>query len=263
MEMQRSRRDPTGEPQSDTDGVGLSPMDTPANFLQADAEANAPNHNTFHLTHSPDFQPDEHVSANYENHPNPYISQSSAPVDPPLSLRDGISMLPPSDSRTGPGPPSGLGSLQLIQEDAPTIFQDRSTAEPRHTPDVDHAPVHFTTSPQSASEGMVGSAVKARLHSDVLSTMTTNTSDSPEEAETVAADTSHLISSSLLCAEEKEYVKYVIEEPGELENPQPSLSSAPPSRIFAKSATADYFHHATVAPKWTLQDGRDMEECKD
>ncbi|OJA21581.1 hypothetical protein AZE42_04114, partial [Rhizopogon vesiculosus] len=243
MEMQRSRRDPTGEPQSDTDGVGLSPMDTPAS-LQANIEANARNHDTSHLTHSPGFQPDRPASVNHENHPNPYISQSSAPVDSPLSRHDGISMLPASDSRPNSGFPSGL---QLIQEDAPTIFRDQSTAEPRHTPDGDHAPVHFTTSPQSASEGMVGSAVKARLHSDALSTMATNTSDSPEQTEAVATDTGLLIPSGLLCAEEKEYVKYaehVVEEPEELEHPQPSSSSTPPPKIFAKSATADYFHHA-------------------
>ncbi|OAX42640.1 hypothetical protein K503DRAFT_853864 [Rhizopogon vinicolor AM-OR11-026] len=256
MGMQRGRRDPTGEPQSDTEGVDLSSMDAPVSFSQANVEANARNHNTSHLTHSPGFQPD------HENHPNPYISQFSAPVDPPLSLHDGISMLPPSDS---PEFPSGLGSLQLIQEDAPTIFQDQFTAEPRHTTDGNRTPVdmHFTTLSQSASQAMVGSAVKAQLHSNAPSTMATNTSDSPEQTEAVATDTDLLILSSLLCAEEKECVKYVVEEPGELEHPQPSLSSTPPPRIFAKSATADYFRYAPVAPKWTLQDGHDIEECKD
>ncbi|OAX31124.1 hypothetical protein K503DRAFT_870758 [Rhizopogon vinicolor AM-OR11-026] len=265
MEMQRGRRDPTGEPQSDTEGVGLSPMDTPASFLQANVEANAQHHSTSHLTQSPGFQPGGHVSANHENHPNPYISQSNAPADSPLSLHDGISMLPASDSRPNDGFPSGLGSLQLIQEDAPTVFQDQSPAEPLHTPDGNHAPVdiHFTTSPQSASEGMVGSAVKARLHSDAPSTTAANTSDSPEQTEAIATDAGLLISSSLLCAEEKEYVKYVVEEPEELEHPRPSSSSTPPPKIFAKSATGDHFHHAPVASQWTLQDGHDIEECKD
>ncbi|OJA21578.1 hypothetical protein AZE42_04109 [Rhizopogon vesiculosus] len=260
IRMQRGRRGPIGEPQSDTEGVGLSSMNAPASFSQANVEANSRNHSTSHLTHSPGFQPDGPVSVNHDNHSNPYISQSSAVVDSPLSHHDGISMLPASHSRPNPVLPSGL---QLIQEDTPTISQDRPTAEPRHTPDVDHAPVYFTTSSQSASEGMVGSVVKARLHSDVLSTMATDTSDSPEQTEAIATDTGLLISSSQLCAEEKEYVKYMVEEPGELEDPQPSSSSTPPPRIFAKSATADYFHHATVAPKWTLQDGHDIEECKD
>ncbi|KAG1753603.1 uncharacterized protein EDB91DRAFT_1098826 [Suillus paluster] len=159
-----------------------------------------------------------------------------AEVDAPQP-HDVDPVLPSSDSHTNPGFLSGASSLQQIREDTPTVFQDQSTIE-------------------------------ARCERDISATAATATILSEHELQTaaVAVDTDAPILPGSFCTEEREDVKYtenVVEEPGELDHPQPSLSTTPPPRIFARSATNDYFHHAPAAPKWTLEDGHDIEECQE
>jgi hypothetical protein len=253
VRMTRGRRDSTHEPQSDTERVDLASMGTPGNFSQAIAERNAPTHSTLYSNDPSGFQPG---TDDQENHPNPSISKRNASVVSFLPLHNGISIMSPSDSRTNAGFPSGLSSSQQIEEDAQIILQDQSRADARSGPDGNRDPIdkHVTTRPCSTSEGMVGT--EERSHSDALPTNATSTSDSGGQTEAVATDTATLILSS-------PHAKYVVEEPRELQSPQPLPSSTPPPKIYAKSATADYFRYAPVAAKWTLQDDHDIEECKD
>jgi hypothetical protein len=257
MGMKEGRGDPTREPQSDAE-TSVASMDTHANLPQAHAEANFPMHNISHSSSdAPGFQPERPGPHDHENS----IIQPSTPVDSPLPLHDGTSMLLSSNSPTNTGVLTSIGGLQQIQENASTTFQNRSIAESHCEPDGNHATMdmHFITSPYPASEGLVG-------NSDLPSAMTNNTPDPGQQTEAIAIDPGPLISTGPICAEERESVKcaeHVVEEPGEFEHPQSSSSSTPPPRIIAKSATADYFHHAPVAPRWTLEDGYDIEECRE
>ncbi|KAG1748246.1 uncharacterized protein EDB91DRAFT_1244960 [Suillus paluster] len=104
----------------------------------------------------------------------------------------------------------------------------------------------------SALAGTVRTAANAILHSDALPTIATDTATStlPGPSRT----------------EERERVEYtdnVVEEPGELDDPQRLSSTTPPPRIFTRSATADYGRHAPVAPRWALEDGHVIEECQE
>ncbi|KAJ8596852.1 hypothetical protein M405DRAFT_856119 [Rhizopogon salebrosus TDB-379] len=232
-------------------------MGSHASLPLAHAEVNASMHSISHSSRdAPGFQPER---PGPHDHENSSIIRPSASADLPFPLHDGTSMLLSSNSRTNPGVLTSIGGLQQTQETAPTSFQDQPIAEGRCEPDGNHAPVdmHFTTSPYSTSEGLV-------WNSDPPSTMANNTPDPGEQIEAIAIDPGPLISTGPICAEERESVKYaehVVEEPGEFEHPQSSSSSTAPPRIFAKSATADYFHHAPVAPRWTLEDGYDIWEC--
>jgi hypothetical protein len=256
--MTEGRGNPTREPQSDAERFALTSVGTHASLPQAHAEPNSPMHNISHSSiDALGFQPERPGPHDHENS----IIRPSTSVDSPSPLHDGTSMLLSSNSCTNPGILKSISSLQQIQDNAPTTFQNQSIAEGRCEPDGNHAPMvmHFTTSPYSTSEGLVG-------NSDPPSTMANNTPDPGEQIEAIAIDPGPLISTGPIYAEERESVKYtehVVEEPGELEHPQPSSSSTPPPRIFATSATADYFHHVPVAPRWTLDDGYDIEECRE
>jgi hypothetical protein len=258
MGMKEDRGDPTREPQSDAERFVLASTDTHASLPQAHAEANFPMHNISHSSSDvPGFQPERPGLHDHEYS----IIRPSTSVDSSLPLHDGTTMLLSSNSRTNPGVLTSIGGLQQIEENAPATFQNQSIAEGRCEPDENHAPMdmHFITSPYSASEGLVGNC-------DPPSTMANNTPDPGQLIEAIAIDPGPLISTGPICAEERVSVKYaehVVEEPGEFKLPQPSSSSTPPPRIIAKSATADYFHHAPVAPRWTLEDGYDIEECRE
>lgn len=256
--MKKHQVDLNHDPHSYPEEIGLAFACPP----QADAEANAPMRITYPSTISPGFQPEIPNTDDSDNYPNSSIPSvlpyhSIAPVDSPPQPHDVNSVLPSSESRTSLGFLSGVGSLQQIQEDIPTVFRDESATEARE-PDGASLGVHFTTSPSPASEGIVGMVVDAILHSD-----TTILSEHELQTAVVATDTG---APSSFCTEEGDGLKYtetVVEEPGELDHPQRSSSTTPPPRIFARSATDDYFHHAPVAPKWTLRDGHDIEECQD
>jgi hypothetical protein len=250
MEFMGMKEGRGNEPQSDAEGVVLTSMGTHASIPQAHAEVNAPTHNTSHSSSdSPSFQPERPGPHDHAHDHENSIIRPSAPVDSPLPLHDGTSMLLSSNSRTNPGVLISIGGPQQIQESAPTTFQNQSITKGRCEPGGSHAPVdvYFTMSPYSTSEGLAG-------NSDPPSTMANNTPDPGEQIEAMAIDPGPLISTGLICAKEREsekYAEHVVEEPREFEHPQPSSSLTPPPRIFAKSATADYFHHA----RW-LRSGR-------
>ncbi|KAG2040747.1 hypothetical protein BDR03DRAFT_102818 [Suillus americanus] len=91
---------------------------------------------------------------------------------------------------------------------------------------------------------------------------------SRNEGQTTAVtnDTGTAISPSSYYTEHEENARYtdnIVEEPEEVDYPRPSPSTTPHPRIVARSATDEPFRHAPVPAKWTLQDGQDIEECKD
>ncbi|KAG1748263.1 uncharacterized protein EDB91DRAFT_1112981 [Suillus paluster] len=232
MGMKKGQRD---DPQSHAEGINPFPI--------AGADASI----------LPGFQPEIPGSDHRENHPNSSIPPTrqyrpTTSMDSPQQPHDANSTQPSSDLRPSPGFLSGTGSLQRIREDIQNVFRDKSTMGGYCEPDAAPLGMHFTTSPNSGSEWMVGTAVDAILHSDALPTATdTGTSILPGPSRT----------------EERERVEYtdnIVEEPGELDDPQRSPSTTLPPRIFAKNAPDDYFHHA---PNWTLQEGHDLEECED
>lgn len=91
---------------------------------------------------------------------------------------------------------------------------------------------------------------------------------SENDGQTAAAtgDTSATILPSSYDTEHEENARYAdnfVEEPEEVDYPRPSPSTTPYPKFVGRSATNEAFRHAPVAAKWTLQDGQDIEECKD
>lgn len=172
----------------------------------------------------------------HENRPNSPIPpvppcHPTASVDAPQQPHTGNFVLSSSDSRTNPGALSGSGSLQQIRENTQTAFQDQSTTEAHSEPDSAPLCAHFNTLPSSASEGMVRTLADAPRHPDTPPTTATILSEN------------------------------VVEEPSELEHPQPSPSTTPPPKIYARSATGEYFRHAPGPPQSTLLEaGHDIVE---
>ncbi|KAG2069099.1 hypothetical protein BDR04DRAFT_1102030 [Suillus decipiens] len=191
-------------------------------FVGPSAEANA-------LPSSDIPGSDSHENRN--NSPIPPVPPCppTASVDAPQQPRTGNFVLSSSDSCTNPGVLSGSGSLQQIRENTQMAFQfqDQPTPEARNEPDS--APLHFNTLPSSASEKMVETPADAPRHFNGPPT-------------TILSEN-------------------VVEEPSELEHPQPSPSTTPPPKIYARSATGECFRHAPGPPQSTLLEaGHDIVE---
>lgn len=91
-------------------------------------------------------------------------------------------------------------------------------------------------------------------------------SENDGQTAAVASNTSATIFPSSCDTEHDENARYadnIVEEPEEVNYPGPSPSTTPYPKIVARSATNEPFRHAPAAAKWTLQDGQDIEECKD
>ncbi|KAG2035471.1 hypothetical protein BDR03DRAFT_962333 [Suillus americanus] len=248
--MKLGHIDPAGDPRTYNDlgtSVGLS------------AEADAPMHSTSHIVALPSSEILGLV--NHENHSNSPIP----PVPPchPTASVDALQQphadnfaLTPSDSRTNPGVQSGAHSLQQIRENTQMGFQDQSTTEARSEPDGAPLRFPFNTFRSSASEGMVGTPANALRHSDALPTTATILSKHGLPSVAVATNTAGTpISPELFSTEERQgatYTKNLVEEPWEVEHPQPSPSTTPPPRIYARSATGYPFRHAPGTPQLTL-----------
>ncbi|KAG2041263.1 hypothetical protein BDR03DRAFT_979675 [Suillus americanus] len=263
--MQLGEIDPTDDPRTHTDAIDL---DTLVGFS---AEADAQMRGTSHITTLPSSEiPGSDNPENHSNSPSPPVRplHPTASVDAPQQPHGANFVFPSSDSRTNLGVLSGAGSLQQIQENTQTVFQDQSTKEARCEPGGAPLCVHFDTLPSSASEGMVGTSANALRHSDALPTTATILSKHGLQSGVVATDTDAPILPSSFDTDDREgvtYTKNVVEEPWELEHPQPSPSTTPPPRIYARSATGDHFHHAPGAPQATLLEaGHDtIEECQE
>lgn len=208
---------------------------------------------------------------NYENRPDSPIppvrpGHPTASVDTPQQPHTGNFVLPSSGSRTSTGVLSRAGSLQQIRENTQTVFQDHSTTETRCGSGSAPLCVHVNTLPSSTSEGVVGTLANALRHSDALPATATIMSKHGLQSAAEGINTGAPISPDSFGTEEREgvtYTKNVVEEPRELEHPQPSSSTTPPPKIYARSATGDHFHHAPGAPQATLleADHDIVEEC--
>lgn len=233
------------------------------------AEADAQMRSTSYITTFPSSEipgPD-----NYENRPDSPIppvrpGHPTASVDTPQQPHTGNFVLPSSGSRTSTGVLSRAGSLQQIRENTQTVFQDHSTTETRCGSGSAPLCVHVNTLPSSTSEGVVGTLANALRHSDALPATATIMSKHGLQSAAEGINTGAPISPDSFGTEEREgvtYTKNVVEEPRELEHPQPSSSTTPPPKIYARSATGDHFHHAPGAPQATLleADHDIVEEC--
>lgn len=266
--MQLGQTDPIGGPQTYTDAIDLG---TPVGHVGHFAEADAPMRNPY-ITTFPSGRPG---ADNHDNHPNSPIPpvqpyHPTASVDAPQQPHAGNFVLLSSDSPTNPDALSGAGSLQQIQENTQTVFKDQSTTEARCEPSIPHLSVHLNnTLPSSAPEGMIGTPADEPRHSDALPTTATILSKHKLQIAAVATDTGAPASPDSFGTEERDgvtYGKHVVEEPREFEHPRPSPSTTPPPKIYARSATGDYFHHAPGAPQSTLLEGTShdiLEECQE
>ncbi|KIK46978.1 hypothetical protein CY34DRAFT_799826 [Suillus luteus UH-Slu-Lm8-n1] len=239
--MQPSQIGPIGDPQTHTDAIGLGA------FVGHFAEADTPMHNTSYITLP---RPERPGTDNHDNHPNsssPPVQprHPAASVDAPQQPHAGNVLLS-SDSPTNSDALSGADSSQHIIQ---AVFHDQSTTDARCEPGIPH--VHFnSTLPSSASEEIVGTPANAPQHPDA-----TILSMHELQIAAVATDADAPRSPSSFGTEEREGVtstQHVFEEPREFENPQPSPSTTLPPKIYARSATGDYFHHAPGAPQSTL-----------
>ena len=270
MGIEWGRRDTVHETQPDNEQVDHFQMSPPRSFAQASIRTDTAENSTFRPAHSTSIRPENSALHDHGNHSDPPALHDDTSILPPSHPHVDTSVLSPSDSHIDIGILPGLGSLQQIPENAQTIFHEQPITEAHPTPDDNRSPVnmHLTTSPCSAPEGMIETGVQAETHSNAFPTKAADMSDPGGQAGAAVTDTATAasISPGLRCAEEPGIVKFaehVVEEPGELERSQSSRSSTPPPKIYAKSATADCFHHAPVPAKWTLRDGFDIEECKD
>lgn len=256
--MQPGQIDPIGDPRTHTEAIDL---DT---FVGHFAEADAPMRNTSYIT-----LPDNHD--NRPNSPTPPVQpcHPTASVDAPQQPHAG-NVLSSSDSPTNADVLSGAGSSRQIRENTQAVFHDQSTTDALCEPGIPH--VHFnSTLPSSASEGIVGTPANALRHSDAPPTTATILSKHGLEIAIVAADTDAPVSPGSFGTEEREgvtFAQHVVEEPREFEHPQPSPSTTLPPKIYARSATGDYFHHAPGAPQSTLLvEGASndiiLEECQE
>jgi hypothetical protein len=228
--------------QSDDDesGVDRASMGTPVGPLQATV-ADVPMRDL-----SPTIPRSPHssiltmstVSVHSSHRPNNSNPKLHSPHSP--HLRSRLSFL------------SDVGSLRQIRKDTQTVSQYQPTAKARSEPNRDSPRVHFTTS----------SSVDEQLHSSGIPTDATIPSEHEKQTPVVPTDTDDAVSHDPLRLDERavNYTTNVVEEPQELEI-QPGESTTPPPGIFARSATGDEFYHARPAAKWTLKDGRDIEEC--
>lgn len=259
--MQQGQIDPNSDPQTHADAIDLG------TFVGHFPEANTPMRNTSYIS----LPRSERLGTdNHDNHPNSLIPpvqpcHPTASVDAPQQPHAGNVLLS-SDSPTNSGALSGAGSSQHIE----AVFHDQSTTDARCEPGIPH--VHFnSTLPSSASEGIVGTPANAPRHSDALPTTPTILSMHEPQIAVVAADTDAPVLPGSLGTEEREGVTFtqqVVEEPREFEHPQRSPSTTPPPKIYARSATGDYFHHAPGAPQSTLLvEGASndiiLEECQE
>jgi hypothetical protein len=253
--MQLGQIDRTGDPQTHVDTFDLEA------FVGHPAEADAPMRDTSYNATPPSSEIPG--TDNHNNHTHSPITSvqpwhPTASVDAHQQPHVGDFVLLSSDSPTNPDILSDAGSLQQIQENTQTVFQDQSTTEARCEPDIPTSCVRFnSTLPSSASEGMVGTSANAPQHSDAVPTTATILSKHELQTAAVATDTGAPMLPGSFGTEEE---GVVVEEPGELE---PSPSTMPPPKIYARSATGDYFHHAPGAPQSTLLEaGHDiLEEC--
>ncbi|KAG2117292.1 uncharacterized protein F5147DRAFT_307025 [Suillus discolor] len=103
------------------------------------------------------------------------------------------------------------------------------------------------------------------LHSiaETRSYQSNTSAASKNEGQPAVNDTDAAVSPSSYYPEHQENAKYtdtgVVEEPEEVA----SSSTIPYPKIVGRRATNEHFRHAAVAAKWTLQDGKDIEEAKD
>jgi hypothetical protein len=237
--MELGQIHPTVDPRTHTDAIDLG------TFIGLSAEADAQMGNTSHITTLPTSEipgPDDHeIRCNSPNPPvRPCHPTTSTSVNAPQQPHTGNFVLPSSDSRTNLGVLSRAGSLQQIRENTQTVFQDQSTTEARYEPGGPLC-VHLDTLPNSVSDGMVETPANALRHSDALTATATILSKPELQSAAVATDTGVPILPG-----------NVVEEPCELEHPQPSPSTEPPPKIYARSATGDHFRHAPGAPQSTL-----------